>query len=114
MVEHHLLASRDIELVVDELLDDVPGQLRIALEDARRRRAPALVAVAVLVRRADRERRHLVEEEVQPVVDAEQHDDVRLVVGEPAAHGNEAVEERLPGGFLLLGGVEYAAETGDM
>ena len=59
-------------------------------------RAPAFVGVAVLGRRADRERRHLVEEEVQAVIVVDHHGDVGLHLGEPLAHGRVAVEERLP------------------
>ena len=55
----------------------MPREFRIAGKRRRRRRnAPAFVVVAVFGRRADRERRHLVEEEIQPVVVVEHDGDV--------------------------------------
>lgn len=79
VVDQHLLAHGDVELVGDEVIDDVPRQGRIAGDRARHRNCSAFVFVAVLFCRAHREGRHLVEEEIEPMVVGEHHGDVGLI-----------------------------------
>ena len=102
VVDQHVLAHGDVELVGDEGVDQMPGQGRIARNRARDRDAPALVLVAVFARRADREGRQLVEKEVEAMVVVEDHRHVRLLAREPVMHVVEALEERLPVGIVLL------------
>ena len=102
VVDHHLLARADVEVVGDDAVDDPPGELRIALELADRRNAPALVLVLVFERGADGEGRHLVEEEVEAVVVVEDDRDVGLLLGEPFVDRRIALEERLPVRVLEL------------
>ena len=69
VIHQHLLAGRDVELVGHQRLDQVPGQFRIAPGTAATTgKSPAFIGIAVLWRGADREGRHLVEEEVEAVV----------------------------------------------
>jgi len=49
-----------------------------------------------LRRRADRERRHLVEKEIQAVIIVEHHDDVGFGGLEPVPGRREAIKKRLP------------------
>src|SRR5207247_8935714 len=64
-------------------------------------KAPAFVGVAIVGRRADRECRHLIEEEIEPVIVVDHHGGVRLDAVEPAMGRGKAVEERRPVGILL-------------
>ena len=114
VVDQHLLARRDVELVRDQRLDQVPRQRRIAGEGRDRRNAPALVGVAVLGRRADGEGRQLVEEEVEAVVVVEDHRDVGLRLREPRVRGRVAVEEGLPVRILLQVLRDRAADGRDV
>jgi hypothetical protein len=114
VVDGHLLATADVELVGDEGVDEVPRQLRVALERRQGRDAPALVLVAVLERGTDGECRHLVEEEVEPVVVVDDDCDVRLVLLQPLAHRRIAVEERLPVGVVEQLAGDGVADRGDV
>ena len=102
VVDQHVLAHRNIELVGDEPVDHMPRQSRIALDRARYRNAPAFVLIAVFARRADREGRHFVEKEIQPVVVVENHGDVGLLARQPIVHVIEAAKERFPIRIVLL------------
>src|SRR5690606_22714616 len=101
VVDRHGLAGHRVELVGDDLLDDVPRQLGVARIGLVSADAPALVLVPVFGGAADREGRHLVEEEVEPVVVVDHHRDVGPLALEEAVDGLETVEERLPVRLLL-------------
>jgi hypothetical protein len=57
--------------------------------------------MAILARRADREGRDLVEEEIEAVVVVEDDHDVRPLLRQPAVCGAEAPEERRPVRILI-------------
>jgi len=114
VVDEHLLAGRQVELLAHDRLDHVPRQLRVAGERRDGGQPPALVGGPVLRRGANGEGRHLVEEEVQPVVVVDHHGDVRPGRLEPAVYRLEAVEERLPVGVLLQPAVDRPTDGGQM
>jgi hypothetical protein len=112
--DHLLLACRDVEILGDHGVDDVPRQAGVPGEREHGRDVPAFVCAAVLGRRADRERRQLVEEEVQPVVVVDDHGDVRLRFAQPLVHGLEPVEEGLPVRLFLLPLLDRPADRRDV
>ena len=114
VIDQHLLAHRHVELVGDELLDQVPGQRGIARVRARDRQAPSLIRMLVLGRSADREGRHLVEEEVEAVIVVENDHDIRLLLRQPLMGGAKPVEERLPIRIALQPFGDRIADRGDV
>ena len=94
MIDQHLLAGGQVELGGDQLLDEVPGKAASPGNGARVGNAPAFVGVAILGGRADREGRHLVEEEIQSVIVVDDDRDVGLDGLEPGAHRAIGLEER--------------------
>lgn len=69
-----------IELRSDHFFDDVPRKFRCAGEGLKPCYAPSFVFMAIIPRSTDRECRHLVEEEIKPVVVVKDHSDVRFVL----------------------------------
>jgi hypothetical protein len=114
VIDAHLLARRDVELVGDERLDDVPRKLGVAGIGRQRRKAPAFVGVLIFGRRADRERGQIVEEEVQAVIVVDDDGRVGLRPLEPLAHGRIAREERPPVVVLLEPACDRVADRGDV
>ena len=101
MVDLHFLAGGQVELVGHQRFDQVPGELRVAGERRHRLQSPALVGVGVLRRGADREGRHLVEEEIQAMIVVDHDGDIGPHPLEPGAHRRVAVEKRLPVRLIL-------------
>ncbi len=112
MVDQHFLAGRDVEFLFHQMFDDMPRQVGRAGEWRQGGYAPSLVGVGVAFGRADGEGRQFVEEEIQPVVIAEDDGDIRLLLGEPVMRGSEPVEEGLPVGFFLFPPGDRAADGG--
>jgi hypothetical protein len=114
VVDQHFLAGDDVELILDQRVDHVPGKILVALVRRQGGDAPAFVGIAVLGGGADSEGRHLVEEEVQAVVVVDDHGDIRLDLGEPVMYRRKAVEEGLPVGVLLQIVGDGTADVGHM
>jgi hypothetical protein len=101
VIDHHLLAGGEVEFVMDQRLDQMPGQGRVTPERRHGRDAPSLVGVAIVGCRPHRESRHLVEKKIQAMVVVDNHGHLRPDPCEPLAHRHEPVEERLPVRVLL-------------
>jgi hypothetical protein len=114
VVNLQFLARGDVEFLADQSLDDVPRQFGIAGQRRKRLQAPALVGVAILGRGTHGEGRHFIEEEAQAMVVVEDHRDVRPVLGQPAVHRRETVEERLEVRVLLQAAVDGHPDHRDM
>jgi hypothetical protein len=112
VVDEHFLAGRDVEITFDQVVDEVPREINVAARRRERGNAPALVRVVIFARRAYREGRHLVEEEVETVVVIEHNGNVRFDFIEPLAHRQEAVEKRFPVCVLLKTFCDCAADSG--
>ena len=78
VVDLHLVAQRQIELVEDHRLRDVRGELGMALHHRHRTRAPALVGDREFRRGAEREGRDDLHRERRGVVVVDADDDVGL------------------------------------
>jgi hypothetical protein len=100
MIDLHLLACADVELLLDQLFGDMPRQGRVTFERRDGLQRPSLVGVVVSVGAAQREGGHLVEEEVQAVIVVDDDGDVGLVVPQPCFGGLVTVEEPFPVRFL--------------
>jgi hypothetical protein len=101
MIDEHLLARCDIELIGHERFNQMPRKSGISREGLSHRKAPPFVGISVLAGGPDRERRHFVEEEVQAVVVVDDNGNVGLHGVEPFVHRLVCIEERLPRGFVL-------------
>ncbi len=76
VVDVHLVHDGHVEVVEDQALGDVPGEIRVADHVGHRARAPALVGRLEASRAADRERRDDVHVERAGVVVVDQDDHV--------------------------------------
>ena len=99
MVDVHPVDDRHVELVEDRRLRDVPGELRMALDDRHRPRAPAFVGGRERFGAADREGRNDLERERRRMIVVDQDDDVRLRSRDPLLRELVALEHRLPIGL---------------
>src|ERR1700756_5630945 len=97
MVDLHLLANGEIELIVDELFSEMPGEGRVPLDSRQRTGAKALVCLLVLIADTYRECRHTVEAKVGSVVVVDKDRNVRLnEFMQPTLYWRVAIEQGLP------------------
>src|SRR5262245_59688651 len=101
MIDEHFLTCRNVELIRYQRFDQMPREVSISRIRRGYRKTPTLIGIPVLVCRANGERRHLVEEEVEPVIVVNNNGCIRLDLVEPGMHGLICVEERLPLRILL-------------
>jgi hypothetical protein len=78
VVHQHLLAGHHVKLFFHQGVDQVPGQIYLALERWQCGNAPAFVGVVVFVGRTHGKSGHLVQEKIQTVVVVEHHHHVGL------------------------------------
>ncbi len=114
VIDLDLLADHRVEAVVDEAVDEVPREIHRALEGRDRPSPPALVDGPVFLRAANREGRHLVEEERVAVIVEDHNGDVGLVPSHPFLSRDVTVEERLPVGRVAQAPVEGHPDRGNM
>src|SRR5690606_36881949 len=101
VIHQHFLACRRVELLVDQRFDQMPRQLRAPSRGWQRTQAPAFVHLVILLGRADGERGHLVEKEVEPVIVVEDDCDIGPHAAQPSVYVMVPVEKRLPVRLLL-------------
>jgi hypothetical protein len=112
VVHVHLVDDGEVEVLLDDRLGDVRGQVRMADDGGHRARAPALVGRLKLRRGADGKGGNHLQAEGGGVVVVDQEHDVGLVVLHPLLGEFVALEDRLPVGFLGLAQVQGRADGG--
>ena len=110
VVDLHLVADGEVELVEDHRLRDVRGELGMALHHRHRARAPALVGGREFGRAAEREGRHDLDRERRRVVVVDDDGDVGLRLLHPFLRFLEAREHPLPVRLLGLLVVDRRAD----
>ena len=116
VVDVHLVHDGHVELVEDQALGDVPGEVRMADHVGHRARAPAFVGRLEHFRAADRESRDDVHVEGRCMVVIDQDHDVGRVARflHPFADRRVAVEHRRPVIVVPGAGLHRSAERGDV
>jgi len=110
VVDLHLVDDGEVELVQDDRLGDMRGELGMALDHRHRARPPPFVGGRELGRAAEREGRHDLDREGggMVVVDHDRH--VGLGLGHPFLRALEAGEDPLPVRLLGLLVVDRRAD----
>ena len=114
MIDIHLVDDRHVELVEDQALRDMPGQIGMAFDVWHFPRSPAFVGRSVAFAAADCECGNDLHVEGGCVVVIDQHDHVGEVLGDPFARPFVPREDRreiLVAHLALIGG---DAEQRDM
>ncbi len=114
VIDFHLVADGQIELVEDAGLRDVRGQRRMAYRDRHRPRTPAFVGRRKFRRAAEREGRDHLDREGRGVIVVNDDRDIRLGLAHPLLRFLKAREHPLPIGLLGLAVVERRADGGHM
>ncbi len=112
VIDFHLVADGEVELVEDHRLRDMRGQRRMALDHRHRPRAPALVGWRELGGAAQRESRDQIDRECRGVIVIDDDGDVGLGLAHPLLRFLEAREHPLPVRLLGLAVVERRADGG--
>ena len=112
VVHVQLVHDGDVELVHDQGLGDVPGQLGMPLHDRDRAGSESLVGRREAVRAAQREGRDHLHGERGRVVVVDQEDHVRALLADPLAGPFVAVEQRLPVVLPGVAAVDGRADCG--
>jgi hypothetical protein len=102
VVKRLALEVGQIELIGDQAVRDVRGELGVTLDRGQVAGAAALVGDRVLLADAKGEGRVVVEEERRHVVVKDVDDGVRLLLAEPVLDRLERLEDRRPGRVVLL------------
>ena len=110
VIDLHLVADGEIELVEDDRLRDVRGELRMALHHRHRARSPAFVGGREFRRAAEREGRDDLDRERRGVIVVDDDGDVGLGLRHPLLGFLEAREHPLPVRLLGLLVVDRRAD----
>jgi hypothetical protein len=114
VVERLALEKRHIEFVGDQGRTDVPAERRVAFDRRQLARAAAFVGDRVAVIDAEHEGRIVIEEEGSDVIVEDHQQHIRLVLGEPALHRREGLEDRRPDRVVLVVPVVGESDGGRM
>src|SRR5690606_14405543 len=104
----------DIEFLMHQAVDQVPGEFGIALERTLWFQPPSLIGILIFRSGANREGWHRIEEEVEAVIVIDEDCDVGLLLLHPFPDGLISLEEGLPIGIRIQLPLDRIADRRDV
>src|SRR5687768_505873 len=102
MIEPFRLEVREVELIGDEAVGDMPGERGMARYRRELAGSAAFVRHPVAIADAQRKLRVMIEEKRGDVIVEDEEQNIGLAIGEPLLHRLVPREDRRPNGVVLL------------